>query len=183
MTKIKDAFAIFKNLVLESRAKANFATNDKLPDGGTQVATDTLKQVKDLKSLLLQRDNEITILVSMVKKGTTLDDVRSSSGNSHNRSGSSRNYSIHGSNPLDDQASEDGMSTSRSHQSSRTVAGNGYAAASAHIDTRQQQQQSEMFVKEEAAAKARREQERILKRNLFGVPPPTDKAVFDDAAG
>lgn len=24
---------------------------------------------------------------------------------------------------------------------------------------------------------------RIIKRNLFGVPPPTDKTIFDDAAG
>jgi hypothetical protein len=33
-------------------------------------------QIKDLKALLFQRDTEISILVSMVKKGKTADDVR-----------------------------------------------------------------------------------------------------------
>ena len=34
-----------------------------------------MKQISDLKSCLLQRDNEISILVNMVKKGKTVDDV------------------------------------------------------------------------------------------------------------
>ena len=88
LTKIKDAFAIFKNIVLETRAKtsqqhgnSNHQGGNKiLLDDGELLSIDASKQVKDLKSMLLQRDNEISILVSMVKNGKSVDDVRSSSG-------------------------------------------------------------------------------------------------------
>ena len=89
LTKIKDAFAIFKNIVLETRANAaqqsgnnNNQSGGKkmLLDDGELLSIDASKQVKDLKSMLLQRDNEISILVSMVKNGKSVDDVRSSSG-------------------------------------------------------------------------------------------------------
>ena len=87
LTKIKDEFAIFKNIVLETRAKAaqhgsssHQGGNKMLLDDGELLSIDASKQVKDLKSMLLQRDNEISILVSMVKNGKSVDDVRSSSG-------------------------------------------------------------------------------------------------------
>lgn len=90
LTKIKDAFAIFKNIVLETRAKAlqqnsnsNHPGGNKMmlmDDGEQLLSIDASKQVKDLKSMLLQRDNEISILVSMVKNGKSVEDVRSSSG-------------------------------------------------------------------------------------------------------
>ena len=87
LTKIKDAFAIFKNFVLESRAenknKSSNITELNSPSGkknkensmNSNTKDDYEKQIRDLKSLLFQRDTEISILVSMVKKGKTVNDV------------------------------------------------------------------------------------------------------------
>ena len=178
LTKIKDAFAIFKNLVLESRAAALAAGGSgggrKMLDGGGDeghVSADASKQIKDLKSLLLQRDNEIAILVSMVKKGKTMDDVRSSSG-ATSRSGPAQARM----DDDDDDASESHtVSTQRRHEASAKEQAAAKAAHRQHADYQQtlamQQQQRE----------AARE-EKILKRHLFGVPPPADQATFDDAA-
>ena len=83
-----------KNLVLESSQQAASSGNGKRLDspgrnketssgGGGGGASDALtqqqlKQLKDYKELLQQRDSEIEILVNMVKKGKTADDVRGS---------------------------------------------------------------------------------------------------------
>lgn len=50
------------------------SSREKATDSTTDGAQHT-KQIKDLKSLLLQRDNEIAILVGMVKTGKTVSDV------------------------------------------------------------------------------------------------------------
>lgn len=82
LTKIKDAFAIMKNFVLEERSKHNqiIQNNNSLPSsngigtGGNssvnQGNDELLKQISDLKSSLLEREHEISILVNMVKKGS-----------------------------------------------------------------------------------------------------------------
>ncbi|GMI12711.1 hypothetical protein TrVE_jg1670 [Triparma verrucosa] len=59
LVKIKDVHAIFKNLVLEARENG----------GGSSSDVDADKQVALLKNSLQQRDNEIAILVNMVKQG------------------------------------------------------------------------------------------------------------------
>ena len=58
LVKIRDVHAIFKNLVLEARE-----------EGGGAADPDLDKQVVALKNSLQQRDNEIAILVNMVKQG------------------------------------------------------------------------------------------------------------------
>ena len=83
LTKIKDVFAIMKNLVLESRTNGGGSGGgrgpaigyDGLEGSGGGGDPELQKQVRDLKSCLLQRDNEIAILVNMVKKGKTVGDV------------------------------------------------------------------------------------------------------------
>lgn len=78
LTKIKDTFAVLKNLVLESRQQqpTNHQGGGGGGGGGDGPGDEKLmKQVKELKSVLQQRDNEIEILVNMVKKGKTAQDV------------------------------------------------------------------------------------------------------------
>ena len=58
LVKIRDVHAIFKNLVLEARE-----------EGGGAVDVDLDKKVVALKNSLQLRDNEIAILVNMVKQG------------------------------------------------------------------------------------------------------------------
>ena len=60
LIKLRDAHAIFKNLVLEERAKPRSNGSDD---------ADLEKENKTLKNSLQQRDNEIAILVNMVKQG------------------------------------------------------------------------------------------------------------------
>ena len=127
MTKIKDSFAILKNLVLEAKSEqnSNFESANSVTDSrdiSTIKSLKTLKrsskngnheenensknieinneniniykdEISNLKSLLTQRDREIAILVEMVKKGMTPEEIRSrnsSAPNSvENRMGSS----------------------------------------------------------------------------------------------
>jgi len=177
LTKIKDAFAIFKNLVLETKAKAN--SNGSAPLSPTRSygndeidskeTAELSKQLNDLKSCLLQRDNEIAILVNMVKKGKTADDVGVAS------RGTSRtnNNSLNGVERTSDERSKDTSSGSTHTQKpqlrNQSIGG---GSDSTFIQMQQQQQ------REREAAR----DEKIIKRHLFGVPPPTDRAIFDDAA-
>ena len=144
-------------------------------DGGDgPMSADASKQIKDLKSLLLQRDNEIAILVSMVKKGKTMEDVRSSSG-ATSRSGGGGG----GGGEYDDDERSENRSGPRRNES---TAKDQHAQALA----RQQQQQQQLdhhqrMLLDQQQRDAARE-EKILKRHLFGVPPPPDQSTFDDAA-
>ena len=63
LTKIKTAFGIFKSLISEIR---NIAGEDRSND--STLSGNSSDEVADLKSCLLQRDNEIAILVNMIKK-------------------------------------------------------------------------------------------------------------------
>jgi hypothetical protein len=180
LTKIKDAFAIMKNLVLENYQKGSSNNNNNGGSNNDTSASDidpaeaaqAAKQVKDLKSLLVQRDSEIAILVNMVKKGKTIDEVGGAAQRSSR--GSDRMYP--------DEDSESVHSDVRRSQSSNT--------ATMQMGQQQQQkmnaQQQRSFQQQQAQQQAQRErenQERLIQRHLFGVPPPTDRSIFDDAAG
>jgi kinesin family protein 6/9 len=62
LVKLRDAHAIFKNLVLEASSKASAGLS-------ASEQTDLERQNAALKNSLQQRDNEIAILVNMVKQG------------------------------------------------------------------------------------------------------------------
>lgn len=167
LTKIKDSFAIFKNLVLETRANANnSATTAPSPMRSKEEAkeaSELTSQLNDLKSCLLQRDNEIAILVNMVKKGKTADDVGVAS------RGTSRS-NAEGVKVIE-RVSEKSNSISEPSPKPQQVRSDGHNQKS-FLQMQQQQQ------RERDAAR----DEKIIKRHLFGVPPPTDREVFDDAA-
>jgi hypothetical protein len=189
LTKIKDVFAIMKNLVLEGGAGGaggggggggrsggggaggkdeNIASSR---DAGNEDTDKLVRQVKELKSLLLQRDSEIQILVNMVQKGKTVEDVSGAQMRA-SRGGGGRTGGMTG-----DDESESGYVSrgprggegSVMDQSAAWARGSGRSFA-------EQQQLAQMQREKE-------NQERLIKRHLFGVPPPTDRAVFDDAAG
>jgi len=184
LTKIKDAFAIMKNLVLESsnnKSSENNATNSASSNADTSEETAALKQqVKDLKSLLLQRDNEIAILVNMVQKGKTAQDV----GNARNRASrggdtpNNGNSGRGGFNDEDSDGSPSGRSSAQPGSSLQQMQASAQAAA--------QQRQQRSYQEQQQLERMQREkenQERLIKRHLFGVPPPPDRNIFEDPAG
>ncbi len=80
LTKIRDVHAIFKNLVLEAREEG----------GGGSGDPELEKQVGQLRNSLQQRDNEIAILVNMVKQGKKMPgtaEAKDSRGSSASTSG------------------------------------------------------------------------------------------------
>lgn len=168
LTKIKDSFAIFKNLVLES--KANSSSNSASlsptrPKEESKENSELSSQLNDLRSCLLQRDNEIAILVNMVKKGKTADDVGIAS------RGTSR-------------ATFDNSKVAEKEvdRSSNTVSD---FSSSPKSQIRSESQNQKSFLQMQQQQQREREvarDEKIIKRHLFGVPPPTDREIFDDAA-
>ena len=151
LTKIKNAFAIMKNMVLTNTKVVSKEASYEPPGGATEERY--LRQINDLKSLLIQRDSEINILVNMVKKGKTVEDVGAAShavraesaGNQDPRGGDVRK--VERSQSMDPNASRD-----------RQPRG---------------PPPSQQEIRDE----------KIIQRHLFGVPPPPDVATFEDAKG
>ena len=218
LTKIKDAFAIMKNLVLEALNKSSSSSsngNGDNNDGGNRssrgmnvgdISEDVKlmnKQVSDLKALLLQRDNEIAILVNMVKKGKTVEDV----GMSIQRS--SRVDSSH--DIISATSTGDGGGgRRRSHDeeekdydTARRIGSSSNSNSNSNDTSQQQQQQHQQSMKPNNSSnknnkndsnlsyqqqqlelqrdREKETQELIIKRHLFGVSPPTnDLSILDD---
>lgn len=213
LTKIKDAFAIMKNLVLEALNKSSSSSNGNGGnyDGGNSssrgmnvgdISEDVKlmnKQVSDLKALLLQRDNEIAILVNMVKKGKTVEDVgmsiqRSSRVGSHDiLSATSTGGGGGGGRKSRDEEEEDydrarriGSSSSNSNDTSQQQQqqqqsmkpNNGSSNKNNKNDSNISYQQQQLELQKD---REKETQELIIKRHLFGVSPPTnDLSILDD---
>lgn len=156
LTKIKNAFAIMKNMVLTNTKQVGNSSSRKEasyepPGGATEERY--LRQINDLKSLLLQRDSEINILVNMVKKGKTVDDVGAASNAVRAESAG-------------DVRGGGGNDVRRVERSQSMDPSNGR-----HKQQAPQPSQQEI------------RDEKIIQRHLFGVPPPENVATFEDAAG
>jgi kinesin family protein 6/9 len=216
LTKIKDAFAIMKNLVLEALNKSSSSSsngNGDNNDGGNRssrgmnvgdISEDVKlmnKQVSDLKALLLQRDNEIAILVNMVKKGKTVEDVGMSIQRS-SRVGSSHDI-ISATSTGGDGGGGRRRSLDEEEKDYDTARRRGSSSSSNSNDTSQQQQQQQQPMKPNNSSnkinkndsnlsyqqqqlelqrdREKETQELIIKRHLFGVSPPTnDLSILDD---
>lgn len=165
LTKIKRVFSILKGFVQEGGG----ASGSKMGGAISHEAEDLVRQIKDLKSCLLQRDNEIAILVNMVKKGKTADDVGTASRGASRLSSSEQHMSGQQDAP---KSSRDQYSQQNPSSVSPRATGNSNFGAMSY------QQQQALQAREREQAR----EERIVKRHLFGVPPPTDKKIFDDAA-
>jgi kinesin family member 6/9 len=208
LTKLREAFKVFKLLVVEAKKSSGGGGGG---DGGgsremSKAEVDQVagKQIADLKSCLLQRDNEIAILVNMVKKGKTAEDVGTASrGTSRPKPQSqqlgasmdsgatsavsdstllsaSQMTSVFGEKSGKQRDASDlnsSMNTSIETTSSMSIAAGGGAEAA----RKRQKSQLEVMQEREQKREAQKQQ-LILDRHLFGVPPPNDRAIFDDAA-
>ena len=160
VTKIKDTYAVFKSLVLEARRGTGTGGLSMGGGGGGVVSEEMdslLKQLKDCKSCLLQRDNEISILVNMVKKSKA--NGNGSGGGGGGGGGGGDHFS-----------EEDQMAFAQAKQA---VVRGGGGGASHKLHQQQQQQLPPPDLREQRM-------EKLIKRHLFGVPPPDDKEIFDD---
>ena len=180
LTKIRAAFSALKELVIDSRSKGGGGSRLILGGGGegnsvevTEDAKTLMVQVQDLKSCLLQRENEIAILVNMVKKGKTPEDVEMAS------RASSRATARGSSDYRDDEDARDGRSVLSLGGSSATTARE-RERARGEIAAKHQSQHQQL--QEREREREREREERLVKRHLFGVAPPTDRAIFEDAA-
>ncbi len=188
LTKIKDAFAVLKNLVLEARSKVGGNSNIGHQSVSGEDGAVLMRQVEDLRSCLIQRDNEIAILVNMVKKGKTADDVGMAS------RGASRSDSVEQKNVMsasqkaaqlqEQQVEEENRKVSefKSKQlKSNTDAGPQSSARGVQQQPQPRLSEYEQIQKREKE-REKEKNELIIKRHLFGVPPPADRSIFDDAA-
>jgi kinesin family protein 6/9 len=162
LTRIKDAFAIFKNLVLGARGAGGTSS----ASAATAGDPDMLRQVEDLRSCLLQRDTEIAILVNMVKKGKN----SAPSGANVSEAGPAEFYG-------NDEYSESG-----SQPQSQPVSGGNSRARQGDAGGAKEDMPARSVkatAKAQSVLKEDREN-RIVKRHLFNVPPPDDRRMFDD---
>ena len=180
LTKIRAAFAALKELILEARSRHGGGGGDSNRRGGggggggdSVEAEELLKQVEDLKSCLVQRDNEVAILVNMVKKGKTSGDVEMASrASSRARTG----YNEYG-DECDDARGGGGSGVL---SEGGMVGANARDRARAEVAAKHQSQYLQL--KERELEREKEREERLVKRHLFGVPPPADRSIFDDAA-
>lgn len=151
LTKIKHAFSFMRFFVqelLQNKPSSPSESGRGLSSEDLNQLEKFRQQVKNLNSLLLQRDSEINILVNMVKKNannpppSNIEDEISS-----NQSGNI---------PINSQNSSQKLKSST-------------------INRQAQAKSDDGKMSKELQAK-------IIERHLFGVPPPTDKQIFDDAA-
>jgi hypothetical protein len=164
ITKIKDAFAIFKNLVLEARQSGG---GGGYTEGGRREPSaddeELQKQIADLKSCLLQRDNEIAILVNMVKKeragGGGGVDAKAISEEQYRRQ--------------QQQREEEEEFAAAKAAMTRRAAGGGRGGPNPQTNP------GIMSAAEREALRS----EKIIKKHLYGVAPPEDKTIFDDMQG
>jgi kinesin family protein 6/9 len=173
LTKIKDVFAIFKNLVIEARRNGA----GQVIDSNAQVSDEAAqKQIKELRSCLLQRDQEIAILVNMVKAGKTVGDVQGRHVN--NSYDDSAAQSPNGGLQYGAGASNDRLGgVSRYGENKEDLASMERASKEARAKQFAQQQRADR-----EAELQRERADKMLKRHLFNVPPPTDQTIFEDCA-
>jgi len=178
LTKIRAAFSALKGIVLESRSSrgGDFPGASSSAREVGEEASALLKQVQDLKSCLLQRDNEIAILVNMVKKGKTPEDVEMA------RAGSIGKGSRRGASAADDYRAGDDEFDAKDDRSYATSNSASAAQERARAEVAARHQSQYQQLQERERAREREREERLVKRHLFGVPPPVDREVFDDAA-
>jgi kinesin family protein 6/9 len=164
LTKIKRVFEIFKALVQDAFAEGGGSGGGGGGSGpasskGGNFSKEDLndlekyrKQVGDLKSLLLQRDSEINILVNMVKKNKTIDVPENMEND-----GDAVDFSM-----VKDQINSVMNSNSQK--------------------MKKQHQQAKEEPKDKNDGRMSKElQMKIIERHLFGVPPPTDHKIFEDS--
>jgi hypothetical protein len=163
VTKIKDSFAIFKNLVLEARSAGGGGGggggNEVVQKDLNEETAQLLQQIKDLKSCLLQRDNEIAILVNMVKK------ERANPSQSHEQQRMFEQQKM-----VKELASKDSDSEIAFPLIQPAKRNDG------------RNKPSGPPILSDAEREAMRS-EKIIKKHLYGVAPPEDKSLFDDMAG
>lgn len=157
LTKIKDAFAIFRNLVLENRQGQRPGTREATQGaaGSSEEVALLGQQVKDLRALLLQRDSEINILVNMVKQGKTL-------------------------------ANEDDNDDLSPAPATPSVSSSGGPSSGGTVPVTSSNKSGKKgpghVVQDEAFLQQQR-REKAIQRLLFGIEPPfSDSGVFQDAA-
>ena len=176
LTKIKDVFAIFKNFVLEARA--TFSNGNSNGNGAKQAANDgdtekLMKEIRDLKSCLVQRDTEISILVNMVKKNKSDNSLSSSGNNSNNNS--SRNVL----NGISSEMDSDKKQSRPEYHEAKATDGRLLSNSKPSVSEREKERRGNG--RPEVDLQAR--EERLIKRHLFGVPPPDDIRLLEDAQG
>lgn len=211
LTKLREAFKAFKELVVEAKRSGGGSGGGGGPARAltsAEVDEATGRQISDLKSCLLQRDNEIAILVNMVKKGKTAEDVGTASrgasrpkggvassldSNSSSASGAtseahsslsaSQMSSVFGGKEQGNKMRSDARDMSTSDASSVMTSMDTSSVLSAGGESSRKARKSQLEVlQEREKEREAQKKELILQRHLFGVPPPNDRAVFEDAA-
>jgi kinesin family protein 6/9 len=152
LNKIKQSFVILKALYAENKGSAS---REDLESRGENGDLALQKQVRDLKSLLLQRDNEIAILVNMVKSGKTAEDVATA---------------------------ERARSSGGTGAKTPAKEGTGDVARERSNRDEDSKVAREKGLADSAQAQRQQRESKIIHKHLFGIPPPEDRSLFEDPA-
>lgn len=163
LTKLKETFRLFKEYVVECKSHGPTAA------GGPVSAEkeELLKHIQDLKACLLQRDNEIAILVNMVKKGKTANDVMTA---------------VVATTPQERGAARDGRKTLLAAEEEKERE----EEVSAKRRGEQAVTKEETHSKRTVAAlppQVMNKEEKMIQKFLFGIPPPDDRRLLESASG
>lgn len=178
LTKIKESFKIFKSIVWDS--KKNGGGNNSGGSSNGPEKNELLQQIKDLQGCLLQRDNEIAILVNMVKKGKTASDVQSAVSSA---GGTRPLGNVSASNePFNKNKVVEEYNAKENHSKSMDFAAD------------KQQQRNEGLNHQPikprpkspsgpAVVQLAPKEEKLVQRHLFGISPPENRKILEDAGG
>lgn len=191
LTNIKEAFKMLKAYGKVGRGKG----------GGQEENEELVAQIKELQSCVMQRDNEIAILVNMVKKGRSAQDVSSSPNQSlpNNEPATSvRREAFLSEESASGAAGAAGMpsklratvdrtgderSQSQPGERSYQESESGEKAYQQFQHQKKNPSNSNGSTKHHMHAAAPSKEEKLIQRALFGVPPPDDRTILEDAGG
>ena len=192
---------MFKSIAWEYKSaggggRGNHGGSGDVPSGEKQ---EMMKTIADLQGCLLQRDNEIAILVNMVKKGKTANDVMSAANsaaggprsehNSNSNNNNNNKKQVHEYNrKLDSEGNGWGHdSTDRSSASQKGIVGGkngstdsrsmGYSPAPSPMHTSAPEPTGPPVVAPMG------KEEKMIQRHLFGIAPPDNRRVLEEPGG
>jgi len=191
LTKLKESFKIFKTITWEAKQNGGGGGSNSSGSGSNGPEKDEmLRQIKDLQGCLLQRYNEIAILVNMVKKGKTANDVQSAvssaAGTRPNGGMGGNNKVVEEYNAKEHSSARDSSNSNSSGNNTGNGNGNGKQYQDrndANNNTNNNNKPRPKSPSGPAVVQLAPKEEKLVQRHLFGIAPPENRKTLDDAGG
>ena len=186
LTKLKESFGIFKSFVRDGGGTGRGG------GGGGGGSDEYAGQIEDLKACLLQRDNEIAILVNMVKKGKQAGGgggmSMGSSLNANNAIAAGNQYG--GEPALTSRSAGNDSKTLRSKSNGHMVDDESFNSgfgpggkdrSGAPTSAPGAGPGASKKVPEPPVVQVKDTRDKIIERHLFGIAPPDNRGMLEEA--